>query len=126
VLRRVSGPHGRHRYIICICEKDHLEDFSLVLSAVEQVPILDIERLQNLLRHCFSLLHQRSLLLAFGSLDILAGIMRLIDRNDDVGALFLEAQEEQMDRDELRLFPSRIGLRCLYEMQDVDRLVAAR
>ena len=69
------------------------ERLELLSSAVEQVPIFDIKCLQNLLCHLFSLLQQLGLFLAFRSLHILARIMRLIDGDDNVGALLLEAQE---------------------------------
>jgi hypothetical protein len=93
-------------------------------SSTEETPILNLKRLQNPLRHCLPLFHKLRLLTRTTSLHVLARIMRHVDRDDNVGALLLQAQKEKVDGHEFGLLAPRVGLGCLDKVEGVDGLVA--
>lgn len=107
----------------------HLRDTRTSPSArlrMKKSPILNLETSQNSLPNRIRIFHQLCLLPLL-DLDILPLVMWRIDRNQDIRTFFLEAQEKEVDENELGLLA--IGAvrrrRRLDEAAEEDGLIAA-
>lgn len=96
-------------------------------STLKQSPLFDVEAFQYSFLDLFTFLHQlRNLTVTLLGLLILARIVWDVDRHHQVGALFLQTQQHEMDVDKFRHFAVGVCVRwrCLDEAECVDWFVA--